>query len=174
MKYRTIVVDPPWDQIKTGIRKVRPKQGRTLNYTTMTVEEITRFSVVDFADEEAHLYLWTINKYLRNAFDVLEAWGFRFHAVLVWKKPTGVAPFSFQFVNEFVLFGYRGKFKIRKMGIPTTFEAKVREHSRKPDILYKIAEECSYPPRIDIFSREKREGWSQWGNETAYYGRNAK
>lgn len=169
MKYRTIVIDPPWNQRKTGLRKVRPKQGRDLNYAVMSIEEIKRFPINDFADSQCHIYLWTINKYLREAFDVLYAWNFRFHAVLVWKKPTGVTPFSFQFVNEFVLFGYRGKFKIRKIGVPTTFEAKVRQHSRKPDILYQIAEDCSFPPRIDIFSREKRQGWDQWGNETSFY-----
>jgi len=106
----------------------------------MTLEEIKQFPIDDYADENCHIYLWTINKFLRDAFDVLKGWGFKFHVVLVWRKPTGVTPFSFQFVNEYVLFGYRGKFKIGKMGIPTTFDAKVRQHSRKPDKLYGIAD----------------------------------
>jgi N6-adenosine-specific RNA methylase IME4 len=169
MKYNTIVIDPPWNQGKTGLRSVRPNQGRTLNYSTMTLDEIKCFPIDDFAEENAHIYLWTINKFLRDAFDVLKEWKFKFHVVLVWRKPTGVTPFSFQFVNEYVLFGYRGKFKIGKMGIPTTFDAKVREHSRKPDELYEIAELCSLSPRIDIFSREKRQGWDQWGDELDYH-----
>ncbi|GAI86066.1 unnamed protein product, partial [marine sediment metagenome] len=158
-----------WPQRKTGLRRVRPNQGRNLDYPTLTIEEIKDFPIDNFAEEQTHIYLWTINKYLRLAFDVLDAWRFKFHATLVWKKPTGVTPFSFQFVNEFVLFAYRGKFRIKKKGIATTFEAKVRAHSRKPDVLYKIAEKCSFTPRIDIFSREKREGWDQWGDETNFF-----
>jgi len=84
---------------------------------------------------------------------------------LVWKKSTGITPYSFQFVNEYVLFGYRGEFKINKKGIPTTFEENIKEHSRKPEILYRIAEQVSDEPRIDIFARQRREGWDAWGDE---------
>ena len=169
MKYKTLVVDPPWNQGKTGKRSVRPNQGTKLNYKTMTLKEIKNFPIDDYADEQCHMYLWTTNRFLRDAFDVLKEWGFKFHVVLVWRKPTGVCPFSFQFVNEYVLFGYRGKFKINKMGTQTTFDASVREHSRKPDILYEIAEKCSDAPRIDMFSREKRLGWDQFGDEVEFY-----
>lgn len=165
MKYRTITIDPPWKQTKTGYRSVRPNQGRELPYKTMSIEEIKLFPIDNFTDNNCHLYLWTINKYLRDAFDILDAWRFRFHAVLVWNKPTGVCPFSLQFRNEFVLFGYRGKLNLKQIGLPTNFSGVVREHSRKPDELYKLVEAISYPPRIDIFSREKRDGWEQWGDE---------
>lgn len=40
-----------------------------------------------------------------------------------------------------------------------------REHSRKPDELYDIIEQCSPGPYLELFARHKREGWSQWGNE---------
>jgi N6-adenosine-specific RNA methylase IME4 len=165
MKYKTIVIDPPWNQLKTGLRKVRPNQTREMPYKLMTIEEIKKFPIKDFTDEDCHIYLWTTNKFLREAFEVLEKWGFKFHCILVWKKPTGVTPYSFQFVNEFVLFGYKGKFKINKMGIPTTFEAPVTKHSEKPDIIYRIAEQVSDSPRIDIFARRKIEGWDAWGDE---------
>ena len=165
LRYKTLVIDPPYPQKKTGLRRVRPNQNKNLPYKTMSIEEIKKFPINNFANDNCHIYLWTINKYLRDAFDILEEWGFKFHCVLVWKKPTGVTPYSFQFVNEFVLFGYRGKFKVNKMGIPTTFEESIREHSRKPDILYKIAEQVSDIPRMDIFARERREGWDVFGDE---------
>lgn len=165
MKYRTIVIDPPWPQKKTGLRSVRPNQYRDLPYRVMSLEEIKAFPINDFADIDCHLYIWTINKYLRDAFDILEVWGFKFHAVLVWNKSTGVCPFSLQFRNEFVLFGYRGKLALKRIGLPTYFSGKVREHSRKPDEFYGLAQTISYSPRIDIFSREIRDGWEQWGDE---------
>jgi hypothetical protein len=34
-KYRVIVVDPPWNQGKTGRRKTRPNQTTTLDYKTI-------------------------------------------------------------------------------------------------------------------------------------------
>ena len=163
--FRTLVVDPPWPQRKTGLRAVRPLQFRDLPYNTMGLEEMKKFPIDNFAAQDSHIYLWTINKYLRESFSILDAWGFKFHVVLVWNKPTGVCPFSFQFRNEFVLFGYRGPLELKKIGLPTNFSAGVREHSRKPDELYRIAEIVSHPPRIDIFSREKRDGWEQFGDE---------
>lgn len=158
-------MDPPWEQTKTGLRKVRPNQTREMPYKTMKTDQIMQFDINKFADKDCHIYLWATNKSLREAFDVLNVWGFRFHCILVWNKPTGVTPYSFQFVNEFVLFGYRGKFKVNKMGIPTSFYASVRRHSEKPDALYYIAEQVSDKPRIDIFARKKRQGWTAWGDE---------
>ena len=40
-----------------------------------------------------------------------------------------------------------------------------REHSRKPDELYDIIEQCSPVPYLELFARHLRPGWSQWGNE---------
>jgi len=163
MKYKTIVIDPPW-KLKIMGRHVRPNQKK-MPYKMMDLKEIKEFPINDFAADNCSIYLWTTNKYLKDTFDVLESWGFKFHCVLVWKKSTGITPYSFQFVNEYVLFGYRGEFKINKKGIPTTFEENIKEHSRKPEILYRIAEQVSDEPRIDIFARQRREGWDAWGDE---------
>lgn len=40
-----------------------------------------------------------------------------------------------------------------------------REHSRKPDEIYDIIEECSPGPYLELFARFRRSGWDQWGNE---------
>ena len=42
-----------------------------------------------------------------------------------------------------------------------------REHSRKPDELYPIIEDCSPGPRLELFARYPRDGWDVWGNEAA-------
>ena len=166
MKYKTIVIDPPWKQGKTGKRSVRPKQGTELDYKTMSLKEIEDFPINDFADKECHLWLWATDKYLVEAHEIMKKWGFKKHCIIVWNKNTGVCPFSFQFRNEYCLFGYRGKMNLKKIGLPTNFSARVREHSRKPDEFYTIYPvQVSHAPMIDIFSREKRIGFDQWGDE---------
>lgn len=164
-KYKTIVIDPPWSQKKTGLRRVRPNQKKELPYKVMRTEEIGNFEIDSFAEKECLVFLWTIDKYLEDAHKILRGWGFKKHCVFVWNKSTGVCPFSVQFRNEYCLMGYRGKFKINKIGIPTNFSSKVKEHSRKPDVFYEIVRQLGDSPMIDIFSREKREGFEQWGDE---------
>ena len=47
---------------------------------------------------------------------------------------------------------------------------KARQHSRKPDEAYNMITKL-YPDsrKIDIFSREKREGFEQWGDQTEHF-----
>lgn len=69
------------------------------------------------------------------------------------------------FSTEFVLFGMIGNLAVIRKGVRTDFKGKVREHSRKPDEFYEIVKRVSPDPRIDIFSREKRVGFDQYGDE---------
>ncbi len=92
--YRTIVADPPWPQKGGGSLKGREGfldaggPSLALPYHTMTVEEIAALEVP--AGPDAHLYLWTTSGFLRDAFRVVEAWGFRYSTTLVWAKaPIG-------------------------------------------------------------------------------------
>lgn len=163
--YRTIVLDPPWliDKIS---RRVRPNQKK-MDYTTMTLEEIKNFSLKKFVSSDgAHIYLWTTQKHLQDAFEVLDAWGVKYQCLLTWIKNVGITPFSWMYSTEFVLFGRIGHLDLIRKGIRTDFQAKVREHSRKPNEFYEIVKRASPDPRIDIFSREKREGFDSYGYET--------
>ncbi|MYB34510.1 MAG: hypothetical protein F4X92_05205, partial [Gammaproteobacteria bacterium] len=60
-RYKCIVIDPPWDQGKTGKRSVRPNQGANLDYPTMNYDEIAAVPVAKWADDEAFLWLWATN-----------------------------------------------------------------------------------------------------------------
>jgi N6-adenosine-specific RNA methylase IME4 len=44
-----------------------------------------------------------------------------------------------------------------------------REHSRKPDEFYNLIEDCSPGPYLELFAREKRPGWTQWGDQIDTY-----
>jgi len=163
-KYRTVIIDPPWP-IEKILREVRPNQV-LLDYPTMTIEEIKALPVPELAYEDGcHIYLWTTHKYLPRAFEVLDAWGADYECLLTWVKNVGITPFSWMYSTEHCLFARIGNLPLLKLGKRLDFEAKVREHSRKPDEFYNLIKEVSPEPRIDMFSREKREGFAQYGNE---------
>lgn len=126
MKYRTIVADPPWpigDFPAWHDRDRRSERERVLGYNptpypVMTIEEIKALPVrelSDNVDSDAHLYLWTIDQFLDDAFDVARAWGFHHAATLVWCKSEmggglgGIWPNNV----EFVLFCRRPKVTTR-------------------------------------------------------------
>ena len=111
-KYRTVVADPPWDHSDgTGVH-VDSGKVTALPYPTMTLEEIAALPVKDMSDNvdgDAHLYLWTTSRYLRDAFDIARAWGFHYSATLVWCKPSRGFSVGGVFQNnvEFVLYARR-------------------------------------------------------------------
>jgi N6-adenosine-specific RNA methylase IME4 len=113
VKYRTIVADPPWE-VKAGPEFGSNGPTRDLIYPTMTVDEIKALPVhalSDNLDGDAHLYLWAINAYLRDAFDVCRAWGFHPAQTIVWAKTligTGLGG-SWPSNVEFVIFARRPK-----------------------------------------------------------------
>ena len=173
-KYSTILADPPWQfQNRTG--KVAPEHKRLNRYPTMSLQDIMDMPVEQIADERAHLYLWVPNALLPEGLEVLKAWGFKYKTNLIWYKirkdggpdRRGVG-FYFRNVTEILLFGVRGK-NIRTLQPGRSQEniisARKREHSRKPDQQYRIIEECSWGPRIELFSRGKMEEWDCWGNQ---------
>jgi len=165
-KYKTIVIDPPWP-IKKVVRDCRPNQD-VFDYPVMSVEEIRSMAIGDLADGSGcHLYLWTTQKYLPDAFDILKAWGFRYVFTMTWHKNGGFQPFGLpQYNSEFVLFGKLGNldFEDTKQ-FSTCFNGDRREHSRKPEAFYDLVARVSPSPRIDCFSREERKGFQQHGNE---------
>jgi N6-adenosine-specific RNA methylase IME4 len=170
MKYNTIVIDPPWPISLQGKVNRRSNTKTKLPYSTLTFKQICDFSIKDFAEKGAHIYLWTTNKFLRKAFEVFDSWKVNFHLVLVMVKPSGIAPsMGYVFGIEFCLLGFYGKpmQKFQDIGKLNWFKGfnKAGNHSSKPDEFYNLVEKMSPSQRIDIFSRKNRKNWSVWGNE---------
>lgn len=164
-KYRTIIIDPPWP-VKKIERNKRPNQGLYLDYPIMTLEEIEALLIPELADEDGcHIYLWITHKYLFSAPRMFEAWGADYECPLTWIKNVGFTPYSWMYSTEHCLFARIGSLPLVKLGKRLDFRAKVREHSRKPDEFYNLVKEVSPEPRIDMFSREKRKGFDQYGCE---------
>lgn len=164
--YRTLVIDPPWDMEKIE-RTERPQQGQYLDYPTMSVDELADLPVADLAaDSGAHIFLWTTHKRLPDALDLFDAWGARYECLLTWVKPTGVAPFSWQYNTEHVLFGRFGAgSELDQRGLQLSFEAPVTQHSAKPDVFYDRVRDATARPRLEMFARTDRDGFDVWGDE---------
>ena len=173
-KYKTIYADPPWQfQNRTG--KVAPEHKRLTRYNTLTLDEITKIPVAEVADEKSHLYLWVPNALLPEGLQVMKAWGFEYKTNIIWEKirkdgmPDGRGVgFYFRNVTEILLFGIRGE-KNRTLNAGRSqvnlIRSIKREHSRKPDEMIKLIEECSAAPYLELFARGNREGWDMWGNQ---------
>jgi N6-adenosine-specific RNA methylase IME4 len=173
-RFSTILADPPWQfQNRTG--KVAPEHKRLNRYGTMTLDEIKALPVSQVAANRSHLYLWVPNALLPEGLQVMDSWGFRYVSNIVWHKirkdggsdGRGVG-FYFRNVTELLLFGVRGK-DVRTLppgrSQVNMLQTRKREHSRKPDEQYALIEQCSWEPRLEMFSRGVRPGWTVWGNQ---------
>ncbi|HQU43182.1 MAG TPA: MT-A70 family methyltransferase [Pirellulales bacterium] len=175
--FGTVLADPPWRfQNRTG--KMAPEHKRLRRYRTMSIDEICAMPVAKHAAERCHLYLWVPNALVPWGLQVMDAWGFQYKTNLVWFKvrkdggPDGRGVgFYFRNVTELVLFGVRGQLRTlppgrRQVNLLST---RKEEHSKKPDELYRIIEQCSPGPRLELFARERVAGWTQWGDELGTY-----
>lgn len=178
-KFRTILVDPPWniqkierdeaggDSFSAGAYAA---QGKSIGYGTMSDEELMMLPVGSLADEQdCHLYLWTIQSKLPFAYELLasENWNFKYTCTLVWRKPGGFTPFfpGWMYNAEFLIFAHMGGKPIDRPGLKLAFEATTSGHSIKPEESYKTIEVASREPRLEMFARRKRPGWTVWGAE---------
>jgi N6-adenosine-specific RNA methylase IME4 len=173
-KFATVLADPPWQFInRTG--KVAPEHRRLMRYGTMNVDDIGALPVADVLLPTAHLYLWVPNALLPDGLRVMQAWGFRYKANIVWHKlrkdggsdGRGVG-FYFRNVTEILLFGTRGKnARTQQLGRTQVnyIGTRKREHSRKPDEQYALIQGCSPGPYLEMFARGTRERWTSWGNQ---------
>lgn len=179
MRYATVVADPPWE-VNAGPQVGRMGFGdatgksRPLAYPSMSLTEIAALPVAELAANDAHLYLWTINRYVGAAFDVARAWGFEYSTILTWaKNPMGGGLGGCYGVStEFVLFCRRGTLSAQtKIGTtwfnwkrPYDRRGKPR-HSAKPSEFYDMVRRVSPGPHLELFARDARPGWDAWGNE---------
>jgi N6-adenosine-specific RNA methylase IME4 len=165
--YNVIVIDPPWEMEKIE-REIRPNQIG-FDYPTMNEDELSAMNLP--AADDCHLFCWTTHKHLPMALRLLDAWGFRYVLTMVWHKPGGFQPIGLpQYNCEFAVYGRKGSPKfIDTKAFNACFEAPRREHSRKPDEFYDVIRRVTGGSRIDMFSRENRDGFASWGNEAGKF-----
>jgi len=159
-KYKTILVDPPWKYGK-GFG-----YGAGEYYSLMDLKEIIGLNIGNkLADENCHLYLWIPNSIIQQGLDVMKSWGFEFKTIITWVKHRSIFGYYFKGQSEQLLFGVKGKLPPQDRNQTTIINGKIRNHSQKPDEQFKVIEKVSPSPRIELFARQRREGWDAWGNE---------
>lgn len=179
-QYGTILIDPPW-RFNNRTGKMAPEHKRLRRYTTLSFEEIAALPVAQHALPKSHLYLWSPNALLLEALQIMKAWGFAYKTNIVWYKtrkdggPDGRGVgFYFRNVTELLLFGTRGKLRTLAPGRRQVniLISRKQEHSWKPNEAYGLIEACSPGPYLELFARQRRDGWQRWGDQAETYEEN--
>lgn len=166
-KYNIVYADPPWE-VMAGPGWGSSGKSRNLEYGTMTLEEIKELDVKRIVEKDAHLYLWTINKYVEQSYSVARAWGFKPVCLITWCKPKHGIGLGGTFIQttEHLLFCRRGTLTAKKRIDTTWFSLPRGKHSVKPgEFRNMIVDVSGDLPRIELFARKKSLGWDVWGNE---------
>ena len=170
-KYKIIYADAPWTY--NNPKNNDPKMGG-ITYPTMSDEEINSLPIKDICEENCALFLWATMPKLQEALNVINAWGFKYTTcAFVWIKtnPKGKGIYSGlgHWVNgnaELCLFAKKGRpIRICKNIKQIVLEPRGK-HSAKPnEVKKRIVRLIGDLPRIELFARERTEGWEVWGNE---------
>ena len=186
--YKAIVADPPWHfKARTALQMENWNSRRDVekHYPIMNIADIKAMPVSAMAGKDAHLFLWTTGPCLRMAFDVIEAWGFRYSAIaFTWVKlKRSINPAQLRIVPtqeadlhvglglttrknaEFCLLGRRGNARREAKDVREIILSPVREHSRKPEEAQDRIERYCEGPYLELFARRVRANWDSFGNE---------
>lgn len=180
-KYQIIYADPPWQY---GDKRNTPCKnnpsgagGACKHYKTMSIEELKKLPIAELADDNCVICMWATAPFMKEAIELIGAWGFQYRTFLfVWVKMTndmlrvrgdGIGLYTLNNA-EFVLLGRKGKYWRESTKEKQILLAPKTEHSKKPEEIRKRIERLFGDlPRIELFARQKTEGWDVWGNEVA-------
>ena len=165
-KYSVIYADPPWKYDNSGF-----DQSAEEHYPTMSIEEIKSLDVQTLAGEPCVLFLWATSPLLPEAIEVIKSWGFEYRASRVWIKER--APGIGWWVktkHEFLLIATKNGNAHPDIKLDSIIHGENKIHSRKPENVYTDIEACYSGNKIELFARERRDGWEAWGNEPAIIG----
>jgi N6-adenosine-specific RNA methylase IME4/ParB-like chromosome segregation protein Spo0J len=158
--YNVIVVDPAWPY---EIRKNDPLHQGRMPYPAMPIDKILALKIP--AEQDCVLFLWTTNTFMHEAFHALEAWNFIQKTILTWVKDRIGLGNWLRGQTEHCLLAIRGNPPVSLSNQSNMLYAPVREHSRKPQEFYSLVDSLCHGSKLDMFSREKRDGWYQYGAE---------
>jgi N6-adenosine-specific RNA methylase IME4 len=131
----------------------------------MTQQEIKAISIPTMLEDNAIVFLWTTNKFLFDAKELLDHWGLQYKCMLTWNKVNMGMGYWFRLQCEFCLMAIKGKPEWKNTKWRDLIEEKRRAHSQKPEAFYDIILELTAGKRLDYFSRQERKGFVSYGND---------
>ena len=179
-RYKTIVIDPPWPgpaavPVFNG-QAIRgdPVAVSVIPYATMTGIQVAALQILDLAAEDAQIFIWATNRSIGDAFLLLQLWAFNYRGLFIWKKTLGMGR-HMRSQAEFLLWGGRvGAPLVKPKEYPPQIHEwkKPKAHSEKPTEAYQLIARLSVGPRLDIFARQRRDGFEAFGNQVGLLDRN--
>lgn len=183
--YKVIYADPAWGFKTYSGGHQAPHRTKDEPYGTMSREELLALPVADLAAKDCCLVMWILGSHFDQAFELAAAWGFQFNTDLFyWVKtgkhdqsvrPIGMGHWTRKQVEPCFLFT-KGKPSRQDKGVRQLIEtedaviyAPRREHSRKPDETRDRIERLIDGPYVELFSRQSKDGWHSWGNQTGKF-----
>ena len=163
-KYRIIYADPPW---RYGDKRDGRTTGAEDHYPSMSIKEMCELPVAEIAEDDAVLFLWVTSPLLKECFRVIKAWGFEYKTSFVWYKVKHNMGHYNSVRHEFLLICTKGSCRPDNRQLYDSVQSIERtEHSRKPEEFRAIIDELyTYGNRIELFARDRADGWQVWGNE---------
>lgn len=173
-KYSIIYADPPW-KYKVYSPKGLGRSAES-HYPTMDTEAICSLPVQELAEKDCALFLWVTLPCLLDGLSVLKAWGFTYKTIaFVWVKQNRKSDSLFWGMGhwtrsncEFCILATKGHPKRVSARVHQVIMSHIEEHSKKPqearDRIVLLMGDVS---RIELFARQKTDGWDVWGNEVA-------
>jgi len=171
-KYGIILSDPPWEY-RVWSKKGHGRSAEN-HYPTMKLNDICALPVAEIAAKDSALFLWATYPNLQEAFQVIKAWGFTYKTVaFTWVKRNKKSPGWFVGCGywtranaELCLLATKGSPKRISKSVRQIIDTPISRHSEKPsETRERIVELMGDLPRIELFAREKPDGWHVWGNE---------
>jgi N6-adenosine-specific RNA methylase IME4 len=169
IKYKIIYADPPWKYKDKGCNG-----NAESHYTTLSLGEICAMPIHLLCDDNCILFLWATYPMLKEAFQVIESWGFDYKSIafqwLKLNKKNGKPFFGLgrwtRGNTEPCLLAVKGKPKRISSSVFQLIQTPIEQHSKKPDIAReKIVDLCGDLPRLELFARKKVQGWHCCGDE---------
>ena len=171
-RFKIIYADPPW-YFKSWSKKGEQRNA-TNHYQCMSINDICNLPIHNISDDNCILFIWVIDPMLPEAIKVIKSWNFKYKTVaFTWAKQNKKSDGYFTGLGywtrsnpEMCLLATKGKPKRISKSVKQLIISKLQEHSKKPDCVRdRIVELCGDLPRIELFARQRTEGWDVWGNE---------
>ena len=177
-KYNVIYADPPWHYgSKSAVNNTTGSAIKPLSdhYSTMSLQELKNMPIKNMTKDDAACFMWVTDSHIDEALEVLRSWGFAYKTIAFnWVKTTSkgnycknVAPWTMK-SSEICLLGIKGRMTKYKQAnnIESLVIAQRTQHSQKPNEVRKRIEDLFGDlPRIELFARQKTDGWDVWGDE---------